>query len=328
VVELLLDETTTCDSLETFHARLGKSGLATELRDQAESSLRAWDDHQVRVVSSTDLAFCPAGTLDPFAPIGKCSRPACAGQMAQRFASSIGLYADRVVLAEPLTLKLSRLDEVTEKTSREIYSQVLVLRVLEPLVAAGVIRFVARATRLCPKCGAHMEKTVDEGIELVQRELCQSLTYNVLNAGQHPLVGVSFDSTRSGRLISAHEASPEVIKQLKATKRNEFVRPNADELGVLEPFLRRDARRYVDTIIVRSAIAKKSNAIVGVDDGLESRCVSALFTERKPTESPTEELAGIQSLDLPWIRDLTPTEIVRLRDEARDALPRFRKLST
>src|SRR5580698_3261797 len=85
-------------------------------------------------------------SLNPLSPAGKCNEPECVIGYAHHFARTACLYADRVVLPDPFSFTY------IEASAGEILWSLGVLKVLRPLLEAGVVVFGPAAYVSCPNC--------------------------------------------------------------------------------------------------------------------------------------------------------------------------------
>ena len=85
------------------------------------------------------------GSLDPLSPDGKCGEFECRMACAHQFARTACLYADRVVISDPFSFTGGATDE-------DIFLCLVVLKVLKPLLEAGIIVFGPAAYGACSNC--------------------------------------------------------------------------------------------------------------------------------------------------------------------------------
>ena len=322
VVELLLAETRVDygSSVELYeHVR--NSGLLRELKSQAEYTLDEWKYADESPVHRGALKFCPAASLDPFGPWGKCSTPRCRVAIAERFARTVGIYADEVIVPDPATALVYRAEENAERRFEELQTVLAALRTLEPLMRAGVIRFGRPARRYCDECQLSVEKFLDTTIAQVEDVLKEGLTYQLtpLPNGDY-VVGFKYagaDGVHSRTITESAGA------QLRTTEA--FVSPTEQESIVLSPYLSEAARMLLATAFTARLIADGTGGLLATGDAATAH----LFEGARGSvwsNARFAELQKVQAIDLPFVRELTIDEIVVLRQEAANALPRFRSV--
>ena len=136
VIELLASE----DVLEiksphALRSVLETSGLLDELRQQA-----VWTIHNLEYADSqerepsTNFLLTPSGTLNPFSPTGKCSDISCRMAAAEKFAQSVALYADQIVVPDPLTPRFLNEQPLPDWFWERIHVELQVLKYLLPLL--------------------------------------------------------------------------------------------------------------------------------------------------------------------------------------------------
>ena len=81
--------------------------------------------------------------LDPLSPDGKCGEVQCRIAYAHQFARTACLYADRVVIPDPFSFTV-------ETTAEDMFCCLVVLKILKPLLKAGIIVF-GPAIRIVPE---------------------------------------------------------------------------------------------------------------------------------------------------------------------------------
>jgi hypothetical protein len=116
-------------------------------------------------------------SLDPLSPDGKCRELECRVAYAHQFARTACLYADRVVISDPFSFILDATDEditinatrgrprrvqiddrvgaaklVQTAVDEHIFLCLVVLKILKPLLEAGIIVFGPAAYPSCSNC--------------------------------------------------------------------------------------------------------------------------------------------------------------------------------
>ena len=148
--------------------------LSPELVSQAE-----WTVDNFRYPSSPGSAHRPltavvSGGLNPFAIRGACQSPACRAQSAERVARTIGLYADVVMVPDIVTRVLAIGWRGSASDYAWLVNQWIVVRLLAPMIRAGVVQFWSGALPICLKCADELVVVIeDAAAEMLGRRKIQ-----------------------------------------------------------------------------------------------------------------------------------------------------------
>jgi len=321
-IELVLHE------IDTDHASpyefvdsLIKTGLAKDLYQQAEFTQTHWKYADQMDQRRGVFKLCPAGTVNPFDKWGKCIDAACSDAYATRFARTVGLYAEQIVVADPLTrMMLTFEEEVLASAAGPmmLLSTAVKLKRLEPLLRAGVILFCS-TPELCSICYENTERFVAKRTESALTYLMQQdfrFSVNVANVDE-PWVGLSFEK---GDMVNHRPVTPQIASRLRKSRKP--LVPTRYERIVLRPVVRKIAEWLERTVLGSYITSVRSKGIFAASD----RATATLFQGARDHESGSlyENLEGLQSLDLPFVGELDVAEILVLRQEAQNALPTFR----
>ena len=246
----------------------------------------------------------PSGALDPFSPLEVCAGVRCRFNTAEQFARSVGLLADTVVLPDVFTPYFIDTDSLDDLTARRLMRDIVVLERLKPLIEAGVIRF--NDLRLDTD-DTTTDKALDDITVAVLREIEPELAFTrhgssiTISTGRlfHRPLSWTFSLTSAMRELNTRDVAIDA-----------FQVPLRDEILNIVNDLREAGR-------VKAILASGSR--LGV-------LAVRLMEERLPALDSVESWEALRSVDLPWVENLSPLDVLALREEAADALPRLRAL--
>ena len=132
-------------ALVDVRKKLNDKLFASDLVDQCLAGIGTFK-YADRLEVRTDKFDVYAGhSLDPLSPDGKCGELECRVAYAHQFARTACLYADRVVIPDPFSFTI-------DATEEDIFLCLVVLKVLKPLLKAGIIVFSPAAYGSCSNC--------------------------------------------------------------------------------------------------------------------------------------------------------------------------------
>ena len=314
-VELMLSEVPTFESPFELLDHLLKRGLVRELVAQAEYTRNKWQfEHQPRNQRGM-LRLCPAGGLNPFDKWGKCMDVACTTATAERFARTVGLYSDDVVVMDTITSLILRFRPDAYGDRMLLNSNVAALRALEPLLRAGIVRF-GMDPPVCVQCDKALDSFVASNVPETVTHLKEGLRYDLQEREGEFFLGLYFsgDPFAWGQPIP-----PEIAARFRRTEVP--LTPTRYEGVVLLRFLRTIAESLERTILRGATTSVRSKGIFAAADPIIGRVWES--AQGAQVEARLD-LQQMQSVDLPFIGELTPAETIILREEASRALPAFR----
>jgi hypothetical protein len=287
----------------TDHAAARKNlrSLLPELKAQSEAYLAARDASSTSKSPSIDFSVHLHSGLDLFLGRGACPSFGCRVAQAQRVVRSVGVIADRVWLTDTFTYRFLDFGRITNAKLDVLLADILVLRIIWPLIAAGIFRFKEPWFFVCENC----EGKAREKISSVATLLGQAF------AGQFKLD----QSVKKGFKLDTGNAFDPPVYWGSARRNemgfaqivNEFI---SDELYSA---LRATSRASQDGSVIFS------NSRLGISGLLKLESVGY-------DEGVVELLDRGRSFDVPWVTELNAQQILQLREEAAAALPRFREV--
>lgn len=295
---LLLSENFDFSNVRSFSRKV--KGMLRDLKDQATISdlspvvLEGGPSGEFRAVLS--------GALDLFNSEGACQMLPCRVGYAQQIARSIALMSDTVTIHDYFYERI--LDLRTRATHKELFPllcDIVVLKKLQPLIEAGVLRFSLPFMGSCSSCMSEFERRVG------------SLGSQVLeNLGEKILVQRS-DQGVAVELGSMY--NPAVVMRVKQSFASE-----KSDTELAEYFVHRAVRSIMWD-------ARSASWIGGSVFSNSPAGVSALLSEEGMSFRTPElrAFATDRAANLPWVAGLSIPQTLALRNEASSALPALRE---
>lgn len=311
---------------ETLSRKLSDEVFVRELRDQADPALRVYDyDGSKPAPADADLVIHGAGGLSPFSPYGKCSSVGCRELNALSFAQSIGLYSDYAVITDFVTPTLYYLNPKDPTQIRRLLGDLTALNVLQPLIREGIVRFATPHRKLCDVHGKAATTLAQRVAAEVWRGVTPHMEADFIEGkGSESLMVVGSDLF-GGEVywlpiyMSSHEALA-LKKRLGWRKR---ARLPQDKVRFVRPYVVPMLEREATAMLFEARDSGLERAMLATQSRLEAvtlRVVDRALI-RTGAYKAWEELRECR---LPWVSELTAEEVLRLREQARRALPAFR----
>jgi hypothetical protein len=310
VIRLLLSDP---DLLEPANDFKALKRLMPELRRQAVWALEHFDyEKEARQLPGGNFVTVPAASADPFSRYGVCGWIDCRVHSAFAFARTFGLYADVAIVTDPFTTRLASSRRFSVEDYMYFQSLLLQLWILRPLIDAGVVRFHLPAMRLCEFHFKEFESQVSDLVDRLLPEFTDDIEIEVHDdyfwvsytgaAGQR--LGKSFPLTKKFRAGLAKAKSP--VDFARVIARNELVQD-------------------MNYMMFEHGVAVSHQAALLSTSRLHMRVVREV-EKQAPIPKKIEVWEDRHSANVPWISNLSPAQIVQLRDAADTALPRFREM--
>lgn len=316
-IALTLEETLRREPQDIIKLAKDK-GFRRDLSDQGSASDSFYVDGSTPVEG--DFNVYAAGGLSPFSTSAKCTELSCRIAHAQAFARSTCLYAQTVIAPDGFSKAVHRLD------AYDLVTEIAVLQTLAPLIEAGVIRFAPSASGYCNSCLAAIAGTFTAVEDELWARLSGTFTFQLEDLGgrrRELIVSSDFDQA---------DGTP-ITHQLKTTREDRRELPldrwvdgalAARCVARHEEELRANLRAYVSELLFDVGIACPAGAVVGTNYRLGAAVLRVL--DRREIEAPSlDEWEEMRSAPLPWIQGLSAEQVVRLREDAKPAMPAFRK---
>jgi len=292
----------------TAHLEREVKKLAPELVSQAQ-----WTVDNFRYPSSPEsahrrLTAVVSGGLNPFAIRGACQSPACRAQCAERVARTIGLYADVVMVPDNVTRVLALGWTGSDADFEWLVNQWIVVRLLAPMIRVGVVRFWSGALPICAKCAGEFFEIIDDRVaDLIGRRKIQvNVKHGHLVLDMTKLFGTS--------LVFSKALTRTEKKRLRAgTTPEQLARPLYLEQAALS----------LKSALLDLKFAGDAGASLFTTDRQQLIALNA-FGSKAPALNRISAWENPRSIQLPWLDNLSVSQVLALREEAASALPAFR----
>lgn len=256
------------------------------------------------------LAINPSAGLDPFSAHGKCSVPACRLLNADQIARTVGLYADVALIGDPFTDQVLLTDRWTQTKTLRFFGNMLVFHRLRPLFEAGVFRFVSNFGAFCEYHTKEFRSQVKAVTDELLTEVASVLSFE--RNGDTIVIQASdffgFPLYFTVPLNAKHKRQVARAADLAAFGRILYAPVLQDEVHETLFKMRRASPLQAVTF---------SNSRVSV-------MAVRRFDNSYLTKPDIEVWEASRSANLPWVSNLSTSQIIALRESAKDALPRFR----
>lgn len=282
--------------------------LVPELRRQSDWTLSnfRYADHESQL-NPSEFVIRTSGALDPFSPTDICENLGCRINAVEQFGRTAGLFADRIVIPDVFTRLFANIERLSEETASAVLPDVAVLERLRPLIEAGVVQFSDGSFQYCKVHDAEMHARVSGVATSIIEDIGGELRYRRI--GNH----IEIDT---GNLFT-----PPLlwISQIPSSDRNLPTRELAARA------LTGPLRTEVAVVLRDMKSAHRLHAPL-----LSGSRLGLLAIKRIEGNAPelrsVERWEAARSVDLPFVERLRLDEVMRLRDEAANALPRLRAL--
>jgi hypothetical protein len=256
--------------------------------------------------------------LNPLSPAGKCQQPQCIIDYAHHFARTACFYADRVVIPDPFSFTY------LEATDEEILWSLTVLKILQPLLEAGVIVFGPAAFISCPNCAKVMESEREQVTSQLWREFTNS-SPDVFRYKDGRRWRLSFGSPlfmNSG--VEFRFTTPATKEAIAATKPDTLL-TGRNAMNLVRQYrdvIQKHCAQCANNVVFDSLTAGHCNTTV-VTSTPEEAAGYRLLDGRK-VGSALPDWSMLRTIRLPALERLTASQALQVRDEAYKALPAFR----
>jgi hypothetical protein len=327
-VRLLLEEGVTKLSSVSSLNDLLRKGFYKDLRTQAEYSLEEWEYPTTPEPITGNFIVTPTGPLNPFSKSQKCNERGCRIESARAFAKSVGLYSEYALVPDVFSSLLYHYHG--DNIANALFDEIVVLNELLPLISEGIVRFGRPGLRLCDHHLKENQDLVSQTAETLLRITRGSLHIRVLEGPtefdfyeiQEPMLTNS-DERLTTLFRVTKEESRKILRQYR---RRAGGRLPKDAERYLKWYLEDEYRREVQEMLEAVNIARISRA--QLTTGSRRDVLLLNYVEKPSSRNDIEHWEQMRTIELPWIKDLTIEEIIRLRDSAGPALERLRLLLT
>ena len=296
-LQLLVNEVSQCESW--LEARKRVKIILPELKSQARTFAfpSTLDISGTRDPLKLDIHL--HGALDLISGDG-CSAMPCRLQAADRIARSVGLLADRIWVTDSISYRLVDFGRTTNLQIDSLIEDAQVLLRLTPLINAGLVKFRSPFYAICDCCSDKLVGKISTLTASLSKKFRADFKLEVREEGGYfAHTGKCFEPP----LMLTNPYSSELPKM------RDFLEPHiARELRSIL-YVAREASLTGGSIV--------SNSRLGLAGLLEQE--GRLISKRSMLLLERE-----REINVPWVIELNPAQIVQLRDEAATALPTFR----
>jgi hypothetical protein len=275
--------------------------MTKELRDQSE-----WFIVNSALRSSYELSHSRFevhlhGALDITMGLG-CVAPECRIALAERLARSLGLLADRVWISDTLTPTFLDFGRATNAKLDEVMYDVLALSHLLPLISEGIVRFRPTAISTCSACSSEFEKQLEPVADKLSKIFRKEFRFQERSDGRTAvLTGRCFEPPMIyGGVPGFLEAYPTA---------NSFARAQIEREVRSILWVAREASMTSGSILSNSRLGLAG--LLHQEGRLKDRRTLMLLDRDR-------------NINIPWVSELSASQIIQLRNEASEALPSFR----
>ncbi len=300
-IQLLVNEVSKCESW--IDARKRIRAVLPELKILARS-FRGYTPSEIAALRSPQVFDIHLhGALDVVSRHG-CETLQCRINSADRIARSVGLIADRVWLTDTITDRLLDFGRATNERIDRLLEDVLVVDRLAPLIKAGLVKFRVPYYVTCESCDEKLNYEVADLVVRIGEKFRRDFKVEARDEGGYLL--------RTGKCFE-----PGMV----------YVDPHSLQVPRLSELVERSVRRELRSIlhVAREAALTGgsifSNSRVGLAGILEQE--GRLISRRSMMLLERE-----REISIPWVSELSPSQVVQLRNEASSALPAFRSQMT
>lgn len=303
---------------------LSDRALLRDLSAQAEYSLGSYPyPGSARIPGDPLCAFFAPTALNPFSTEAKCNDYQCRRTNMQSVATLASLFTDFIAVPDEFALFFDKRDRLSASDRVELALAMEAYYELEPLLRTGVIRFSTAPKLMCPHCAVDAHPELERIVDMFWEFFLEEGTARVVAfPGESPEVEIR--TALHDGLVSTFDVVPAEYAALR-----KLVKPGSDEI-------RRGAMKHLRELLwdgfaleaqlalEHAAVATKCNLI-----GASTSTVEALTLQAADGKvfapSELERWRTLRRLELPWISDLTPAQLIELRQRADKALPVFRE---
>lgn len=320
-IEMLLGEFSGRElEFETVARAFRDDGFLDDFHNQCIAGLEthAFADRVPPGIGTFDLFA--TGCLDPLSAVGKCEQPPCRVAYAEQFAGTACLYADRVVLPDPFSF-----GSYLRSNIYDVFSQVLVLKTLRPLIDAGIIVFGPASYGVCDSCSLALKRAR----KLVSLELWQQFTSRPIDVFRFKHDGHWRLSFGSHLFAADGEETRLTVRASRAAislSKAGIPVPKAASKLLLKPYAK-SLQEHFSGIAHQLVYSCRVGGLCGSTVATNSRQEAIGFRVlegRRLGLGVGPDWSNLRTVPLPAFKRLTVSQALALRSEAATALPAFR----
>jgi len=300
-IQLLVNEVSQFESWSDARRRIKK--VLPELKFQARSSEFLESDRIINVRDPKKFDIHLHGALDIISGDG-CAAFPCRLQAADRIARSVGLIADRIWLTDTISPRLADFGRTTNEKIDSLIEDAQILSRLSPLINANLIKFRSPSYLICESCFDKFNGEVSSLTKVLVRKF--RADYKLEFSEETGLIA------HTGKCFE-----PPLL----------MTDPYATQLPKLSDVIGSHVERELRSVL---HVAREAS-LTGGSIVSNSRLGLAGLLERDGRLLNRRSMLLLEKereVNVPWVSELSPEQIVQLRDEAASALPAFRSQLT
>jgi hypothetical protein len=280
--------------------------IRTGLRDFKDQSL-AFESRSISREEPADVRrfeVHPHGALNLMSGDG-CVALDCRIAAAERLARSLGLFADRIWITDHVSTEVMGIGRATNDSLDRLIHHAVGLAPLLPLMKAGIVRFRSPWLPTCASCSEEFESEVERTTQAVLRTFTRQ-------------VRVEKKPSRGFFATTGNFFVPPVVHHSYTTDLDSAPTSRA----FAESLIAREVRRILwaarEAAFTRGTVFSNSRVALAGMLHCDGRLPASARELRVLEDS--------RAFDLPWVSELTPEQVLQLREEASQAVPVLREL--
>lgn len=315
---------------EDLMSKLSDSGLVKDLKIQAEWSCSnfSYADRQ-ELEPRGDFLITASSSMSPFHYMGKCSNERCFDDFIDKFAKIIGLYVDRAVLTDTFTGRFLHGQKFPFEFDVHFRNQIRALSRLLPFIDKGIISFANPSRAYCEHCYKKLKDSIASATASLADDSKKELKYHFKKYGEESALVIE------SPLYSGNETHPissvfllekvqlakieRVLESKNKGKRKQQI------FDIINDIYLKDLKRTVEDVLFDVDLSRHIKSVFTAGTRLENLYLRELDNNR-PDINNIESWENLRAIDLPYIKELSVDEILILREEAQNSLPKFRQL--
>jgi hypothetical protein len=331
VIQILRDEDVlNLESDQDFISRLTDPGFIKDLSNQSQWTLDNFkyaDDQESS--SLGEFHVIPTGSMNPFSPIGKCSNPSCHVLYLDNFIKTIGLYTDKAYIVDPITTFFQHTNHSNILDLLSFKNHISTLKTLLPLVDAGIINFLSPVRRYCKDCVKKVDQIISKATETLVKESGNKLKYHTRSIGNREFLAITnpiFVDDPKHPLIVLYDITNKNLPSLKTFANRKTKSNTYDKMvNVVNEIFFQTLLERVKSLFIEMSSCQETHSVV-VSGSRHESLVFAEIQKIRPLLNRIDNWETLRSVNLPWISELSPNDILLLRNESKNALPQLRRL--
>lgn len=331
VIQILKEEKILdLDRPEDLMNKLLDSGLVKDLSIQAEWSCGNFcyiDEQELKFHG--DFSITPSSSMSPFHSRGKCCHERCFDDFVDKFAKIIGLYVDRVILADTFTDYFLGENEFPLEFCVDFSNQIRALKRLLPFIDKGIISFANPSQAYCESCYKKIKPTIATAALSLADASKNNLKYHFEKYGETKVLVIDsplYSSNENHPLLNfipLKEVQLENIKRALETESRE--KRKQQIIDIVNDIYIEGLESAVTDVLLEVNLSQRTKSAFTAGSRIENLCLRELDNNR-PDISNIESWENLRAIDLPYIKELSVDDILILREEAQNCLPKLRQL--